>query len=264
MDSYELIHAHRYEEAAAYWEAESRRNPDDPGWLGSHAQALLCLGRLEEALDEYQRANELHNLKVNPESKPFTNKIGAIQWLLGDHSGAIETFRAAVDGVLNGSIKYGDSAGGVAQGLLLWYAGVTAPDDEAAAYAIKYLRERASRKIWIQGWPGALALFVLGRKSEEEVLIEATKCNVLRDAIRAARDDLLSRRRLARALFYFAVRKRSEGLEKECHAGMVQCASLENPIIEVEWYLARGEAGQGIPGGNPGGGQRKPRKREKK
>jgi hypothetical protein len=60
--------------------------------------------------------------------------------------------------------------------------------------------------------------------------------------MRLVRKDVLKRRRLVNAMFYFATRSRDEGSEEECLARMRKCASIENPIVEVEWYLARGEA----------------------
>ncbi len=62
--------------------------------------------------------------------------------------------------------------GGVEQGVLLWCAGIIAPDAGASEHALKYLRKLAG-KSRIQYWPGPLALFALGERSEEEVLKEA-------------------------------------------------------------------------------------------
>ena len=59
-----------------------------------------------------------------------------------------------------------------------------------------------------------------------------------------ARTDLLKRRFLCQALFYGACREREAGDEPACMKKMEECFHLENPIIEVEWYLARGEFNQ--------------------
>lgn len=245
MDPLEMLFAHRYEEFAAYCKSEFERNPDESGWMADHARALQCMGKLEEALSEYEQANALHCEKLNAESQPYLANIGALQWLVGRREDAIVTFRAAVDGILDGSITFADIAGGVSQGLLLWYAGVTAGRAEVTDYALKYLRNRSGRKPWIEQWPGPLGIYVLGESSEEDVLVKGTGHARLKDAIRHAKTDLLARRQLVQTLFYFAVRKRRDGFEEECRVGMVKCASLENPIIEVEWYLACAEAGRG-------------------
>ncbi len=237
------LFAHRYEEVEVDCKAELRKHPNESGWLGAHAEVLVCLGRLEEALWEYQRANELHIQQLNPESQPYLKRIGALFWLLDRREEAIRTFRAAVDGILDGSIKFGDSAGGVSQGLLLWYAGVTCPDAAAKEHAQMYLRELSKHRR-IEYWPGPLAMYALREKTQAVVLTDLGETTNLKALVRRAKRDLYVRRQLVRTLFYFAARDREEGREEECHAGMVKCASLENPIIEVEWYLAQAEAEQ--------------------
>jgi len=59
-----------------------------------------------------------------------------------------------------------------------------------------------------------------------------------------ARTDLLKRRELCQALFYGACCEREAGDNAACMDKMQACAHLENPIIEVEWYLALGECRQ--------------------
>ena len=244
MDPWEMVLAHRYSEAMRRYEAELKIQPDDTGLLAEYATTLLNLGRLNEALAHLWRANALLNQELMGESQPYLTDIGAILWLLGRRDEAIRTFRASVNGILDGSIKFADNAGGVSQGLLLWYAGLTALDETAKEDALNYLRKLA-RKPRIKYWPGPLALFVLGRQSHGDVLWEASGGSEIDDAILQARSDLLKRRQLTQALFYFAVQRRSDGLEEECREGMRKCASLENPVLEVEWYLARAE-GQAI------------------
>jgi hypothetical protein len=39
-----------------------------------------------------------------------------------------------------------------------------------------------------------------------------------------------------------SVKARNLGNEAECRQWMRRCVALENPIIELEWYLARHEA----------------------
>jgi len=236
-----MIFAHQYAEAAGCYESQLKNNPEDPDLLSAHATALLGLGRLAEALDEFNRANAIASLRRKGETQPYLEKIGSILWLLGKHDQAIQTFKAGVNGILDGSIKYADNAGGVSHGVLLWYASVTAADADAKNHALKYLRKLA-KKPRIKEWPGPLALFSLGLKTQEDVLAELCDTNELNEAINQAKDDLLKRRRLVQALFYFATRNRDERNEEQCHKEMVMCANLDNPILEPEWYLARAEA----------------------
>lgn len=209
--------------------------------VASRSIRLLSEGKLGEALIGYERAQELcgHHIKT----AGYLMRIGTIQWLLGRQMKAVATFRASVDGVLDGSIEFADLAGGVSQGLLLWYAGVTRRDEESETHALEYLRKLSKNARRMQCWPGPLALFVLGQKSETDALADLRNARNLGELVKLAENDLLLRRELCQALFYFGVRKRSEGNEGACQEMMVQCANLENPLIENEWYLARAEVG---------------------
>jgi len=236
----ELVRSHRYAEGAAECERQLEVSPDDGYLLAWHAQAMLCLGRLPEALEEHRRLDRLEKARLEG-SDGETLTIGAILWLLGRTSEAIQTFRAAADGIEDYTIKFGDNAGGVSPGLLLWYTAVTARDAEARDHAIARLRNRARTERRMKYWPGSLALFVLGAASQDDVLAQACGTSNLKRAAREAAKDLLKRRGLTRALFYFGTYARAQGSEEECLRHMRAAADLENPIIEPEWYLARGE-----------------------
>jgi hypothetical protein len=159
---------------------------------------------------------------------------------LGDHTLAIKLMRGLAEGILDGSINYGDSAGGVEQGLLLYYMGTTANDHDSASFALKYLRNRAERSA-IQSWPGPLARYYLGEVSFEDVLAAATGQSNVAAAELAAKRNFLSLRQLCDALFHDGIKRRAQGAEDLCLARMRQCCSLEDPLIELAWYLARYE-----------------------
>src|SRR5262249_34200979 len=156
---------------------------------------------------------------------------------------AIETFKASVGGILDGSIKFADLAGGVSQGLLLWYSGVTAQDLSAVASAENYLRKLTGHAS-SQFWPGPLARFVLRQLTFEQLLFDNFATLDPEVATINSKADLLSRRRLVQTFFYYAVSERAHNDESTCRAWMLKCAQLENPILEVEWYLARAESQQ--------------------
>lgn len=241
MKPWEMVLAHRYEEAAACYEARLKENPDDEGSLDGYATVLLCTQQYAKALGMFERASALTDPRLGGESQPYLKRIGAVLWLLGRRHDAIRTFRTAVDGILNGSIKFADNAGGVSQGLLLWYAGITAGDAETVKHAEKYLR-KLSKSSRIEYWPGPVGLFVLDAKPFSDLLMSASGSGTLEGAVARASRDLLVRRQLVAVLFYAATKKRSEGQEEECKIDMKTCAQIENPIIEPEWYLARAEA----------------------
>jgi tetratricopeptide (TPR) repeat protein len=236
----DLVCSHRYEEGAAECAVRLEDCPNDQYLLGWQARAMLCLGRLPEALEEYRRLDRLEKADLEG-SDGSSLTIGAILWLLGRNSEAIQTFQGAADGIEDYSIKFGDLAGGVSPGLLLWYTAVTARDADAREHAIGRLRNRARDRGAMKYWPGSLALFVLGAASRDDVLAQACGTSDPKRAVRDAAKDLLKRRRLARALFYFGTHARDRGSEPECHTLMRASAGLQNPIVELEWYLARGE-----------------------
>jgi len=236
-----LLELHRYHDALAKCDEELRRNGLDASALYARAAALLCLGRLSEALEAFIKANDIRSLEV-PRSQPHVTWIGTVQWLLEAREDAIRTFRRAVDGVLDGSVQYTDSAGGVDQGLLLYYAGVTIKSETVRNHAITYLKH-LSEKPWIAVYPGALALFVLDAISLDELLEQATKERHFISGLPElpGRRDLVKRQRLCDALFYIAVRRRAEGDERGCLEEMRRCAAIENPVWTKEWYLARAD-----------------------
>jgi len=245
MNPWEMILAHRYAEATSCYESMLRHDPANHDVLSSNGTALLCSGKLDEALVNFQAANKLASQRLRGESQPYLNDIGSILWLLGRSRDAIQIFEESVKGVEHGSIMFTDNAGGVSQGLLLWYAGVTVPNNQVRDHAVRYL-QRLAKKRRIREWPGGLALFVLGLQSQQDLLFELCGATSLEESIKEAKGDLFKLRRLVKILFYSAVRQRFEGHENKCHELMVLCAGLENPVLEVEWYLARAESTKGL------------------
>lgn len=243
MDPWDLVLRHRYAEAVAAYDARLRQREDSLD-LANRSTALLCLGKLEEALAGFRQANELRHNELRGESSPYLKHVAVIQWLLGDRAGAVQTLRDAVEGLASGTILFADFAGGVSPGVLLWYAGVSTNDVAVQGFALKYLKS-LSKKSRIKYWPGPLALYVLGRMPFEQVVEAATGVRELSDALEKANGDLLARRQLCQALFHDAVKTRAAGDKEGCLRGMRACAELENPIIEQEWYLARWEVQQG-------------------
>jgi tetratricopeptide (TPR) repeat protein len=239
MTAIKMLSAHRYEEALKKFEEELAIDPRDNGALAGHARALQCLGHYAEALEELKKANAVE-ASYGTRTPHYLQIIGGLQWLLGRQTEAIQTFKTGMDGILDGSIQFSDAAGGISHGLLMWYAGISALDRGAQDYAYNYLR-KLGKGFRAGSWPGPIGHFILGRNSREEVLEAACETHELAEAIKAAKTDLLKRRQLVQALFYFATWERAEGREEECLSLMRQCAELENPIIEIEWFLARGE-----------------------
>ncbi|MGH6934415.1 MAG: hypothetical protein ACREEE_18520, partial [Dongiaceae bacterium] len=213
---------------------------ETPVNCADRAMVLMIMGRLKEALEGYERAYQLEQLHLKGRAKSYLLHNATVHWLLGSRQGAIDAIRRAVDGILDKSIGYADIAGGVSQGLLLWYFGVTANDVKACDDACAYLSMLAKGPNAYY-WPGPLAKFVIGEMALEETLERAAGSRSLAVCSTNASNSVLKRRQLCQCLFYNAVRRRASGDEKGCFDYMSRTFELENPLIELEWYLARAE-----------------------
>jgi tetratricopeptide (TPR) repeat protein len=241
MTARELLWTHRYAEAIQ----ESRRlisiNPNDFGAMAIMGSALRALGRYKEAIPLFERIGSSEQSDKTVLGRPGRQMdISCVYWCLGDYGKAIQLMHDMVKGVLDGSIQFGDAAGAVTQGLLLYYMGVTSDSRDATSFALSFIRNRARRSA-IKSWPGPVALYYLGDMTFSDVLLAATGKRDLSEAVELSRVKLLGRRRLCGALFHDGVRSRAEGAEAHCLARMRECYKLENPLIDQEWYLARYE-----------------------
>jgi tetratricopeptide (TPR) repeat protein len=207
----------------------------------ARAKCLLCLGRFKEALESYQLAHHLATSELQG-SGGYLDWIGAVQWLMGQRAEGMITWRAHCQGLLDDTIQYADLAGGVGPGLLVWYGAVTTGDQEQLSFARRYLRGRSRRSV-AKYWPGPIAKLVLGDYSFSQVLVAGELTDNLQKAIKRSRSDVLACRRLINATFYFGVDHRAHGDEDKCMEMLRLCADLNNPEVEVAWYLARGELG---------------------
>jgi hypothetical protein len=253
LSARDLLFSHRYGEAIVAF--ERLINMGDRALHNTLGEAYLCDRQYKKAAAAFVEANRVADEDDRPRIEhmgkdPAKNRtghhldrLGTAYWLAGEHDQAKATWRSYIEGNLAGLIIYGDAAGGVTQGLLLWYAGLLSRDEVTCKDALKYLTNRAKRSA-IASWPGPLALMILGKKSSAEILAESFETDKIDAAIAFAKTDLLKRRHLARYLFYTGALALSQGKEDEYWQCVEQCAALENPIIENEWYIARGAVEQ--------------------
>jgi tetratricopeptide (TPR) repeat protein len=89
LQGFVLLDAHRFEEARQLGESLFRRDARDPGALGILSDALLELGRFEEAAEATQR---MVDLKPN---LPSYARASHLMWLRGEVERALETARLA-------------------------------------------------------------------------------------------------------------------------------------------------------------------------
>jgi Tetratricopeptide repeat len=241
-----LMQSGQYAEAIPELREYLGQNPNDIAAVEWMAEALRVIGRYGEALLFFQRlaANRQRDKVANivaPGNPAWQIDISCLHWLCGDRTKATQLMHGLVAGILDGSIKYGDAAGGVSQGLLLYYMAVSHNKRDEQSFALDYLKNRVKRTSR-RNWPSALASYCLGGVTFATVM-EHVNDNEVRAVPPIDPETLeLGRRiRLCDALFHDGVKSRAGGDEAYCLRRMRECAALENPVVEQEWYLARYE-----------------------
>jgi hypothetical protein len=273
---WDMIHAKNYLKALEIL-SDPQGVADTRPWhlAAAKCTVLMCLGRFSEAAAASRKADEFYMSEPHNPGPGYLKITGTAEWLAGRHQDASATWQRAVRGILDGTTRYADFAGGVSQGLLLWFAAHELKRPDLLTEAEKYLLKLSKRKT-AESWPGPLALLVLARKSSEDIMalylkdrIKKTRNIKLKEdllhpdmhaqrvaaaehlfdryrntqdvsgVVQAARNDTLLKRQLCQFLFYAAIRKRIDGDIERSSTAMNLCAGLENVIMENEWFLAR-------------------------
>jgi hypothetical protein len=160
--------------------------------------------------------------------------------MIGERTQALGIIRALVIAVRDGKIGYTDIAGGVTQGLILCYMGITLGATADVDRGMKFLKKLATRSR-IQYWPGPAALFLLGGLTFGDAMKDATGFADIAQARAIAEQDLMKRRNLTALLFAAGTERRMAGDETGCRMFMAECSGLTHPQVEDEWYLAKSE-----------------------
>jgi hypothetical protein len=245
MNVEELMRSQRYAEAIAHLRRDLANNPEDMLAIGLMAKALRANGEYEEALSFFRRleAHEKEDKVANalaPGSALWQIEIACLHWLLEDHARAVRLMHDLAAGIIDGSIKYGDAAGGMSQGLLLYYMAITDDVSEEVSFALDYMKNRVNRVKRSNIWPCPIAQYHLGDVTFE-IVMDAANRRSTSATLDAATLELGRRQDLCKALFHDGVRHRAQGDEKHCLARMRECYGLGYPMREQEWYLARYE-----------------------
>lgn len=233
MSSWELVKAGRYAEAVTAFSQEVAERPSQ-GALNNRGMAYLHLGDFAAALTDFEAAVRLH-AEV---AAQLTRKMpgcdrslsGVALWMASRAEEAHEIWHSDVAARLAGESRYGDAAGGVTCGNLLWYAGVRLANQESLKLASNFLKKRLRTK-QSAAWPGPAARFLLGSISLEEVLASVTSAPILRE------------RQLCQAHFHFGVRALQQGDESKATLEMQAAYEFgSNSKLECEYYLSLHEA----------------------
>jgi hypothetical protein len=241
----ELIKLRRYSEAIADLQSDLACNPKDVDALVGMARVLCAKGDYEQSLSFFgrlaaQRESDETTKLLVPGSAAWRIDMACLYWLSQNRAKAIDLMHGLAAGILDGSIKYGDAAGGMSQGLLLYYMAITSNLPTEVSFALDYLKKRVKRSFG-QIWPTPVAQYYLGEISFDDVMAAVNRLPTLTGPLAAEKQELSVRRRLCVALFHGGVKFRAQGDEERCLARMKECLALENPLLEQEWYLARYE-----------------------
>ena len=246
--------------------------------LANRGTAALCLGRLDQAREDFLQANSLSEEESGGHSSPYRESLFAVEWISGNFEKAIAHLVSTLEGLKKGRLHYADLAGGVGSGALLYFASIRRGDDALKEVAGAYLRDLAANPRSVY-WPGPLGAFLLGATNFDELLKRAGISESVerlpvaaRESLRdrghrwvkavgisrpkkerlpgSARESLLDRglleaktgvllrRQLCQALFYRAVKTLEQNDTEGAIAQFADCSALENPLLEVEWFLA--------------------------
>jgi hypothetical protein len=242
-DAWLLIKAGRYDEAIGLFAAYIARGRHlGIGHFANKAIAELQAGRpqdAEETLRQGQAFTERdkHNIGSN-----LLLQLSQVQWLNGHVEDAVTSLTARVQGLKDGSVQFADGAGGGAEGLILYYYGVRLGRPlliEAAHSWLKCVQER--NRFGLRNWPGPLVRWFFGELDDAAVMTAECGAGSMEAALLTAKTDILARRHLIQFCFHRAVRAHAEGERSRSLELFETVVSLENPLIEDTWYLARRE-----------------------
>jgi len=236
----QFFRSNRFSEAVEAYKRQLREDPDDV-WAntGGLGVSLMAAGEFFEAITYLEKMNQYEH-GILPGNIGREIELSVCHWMIGEHAQALGIIKGLVIAVRDGKIGYTDIAGGVTQGLIYLYMAASLRASSDIDLAMNYLKKLATRRR-IQNWPGPAALFLLGTLTFEEAMKDATGSADVAHAKQIAEQDLMKRRQMTAILFAAGTARRIAGDEAGCRMHMAECASLTNPLVEYEWYLARSE-----------------------
>lgn len=233
----QLFTARRFEEAVAAYRRQLQEEPQNKRINSAGlAESLMGAGQYAEAIPLFEKVDASKRDRL-PASAGCQEQLSVCHWMTGDRQNALAIIRELVLAVRDGRITFTDFAGGVSQGLILCYMAITLRSIADVDLAMSYLKVLASRPR-IKNWPGPAALFLLGGLTFGEAMKNATDVAQTKPT---ADQEGWKRRYLAALFFTAGTERRMAGDEQGAQKFFAECASLTNPLVEYEWYLAKGE-----------------------
>jgi hypothetical protein len=238
--AWEFFTARRFDEAVAAYRMQLKEEPDKK-WsnMDGLAESLMGASQYAEAIPLFEEISANQSRRL-PASAGCLEQISVCHWMVGDRRQALDIIRDLVLAVRDGRITFTDFAGGVSQGLILCYMGITLGSVADVDLAMNYLQKLAT-KPRIKNWPGPAALFLLGGLTFGEAMKNAADTAQSKPE---ADQEGWKRRYLAALLFTAGTERRMRrmaGDEQGARTFFNECAGLTNPLVEYEWYLAKSE-----------------------
>jgi tetratricopeptide (TPR) repeat protein len=236
----QLLRDRRFNESVEAYRRQLSEGSDEWGNTEGLGHALMAAGEFAEAIPYLDKVSKYAS-SLYPGALGRQPELSVCHWMIGDRDRGLRIIRDLVVAVRDRKIGYADISGGVPYGLILCYMAITLGSKSDVDLAMKYLK-KISARAWIENWPGPVAKFLLGGLTFGEALKEASGSADLAGAKKWAAQDSWGPRRLAPLLFAAGTERRMAGDEAGCRMFMTECASLRNPLVEYEWYLAKSEA----------------------
>jgi lipoprotein NlpI len=200
--------------------------------LFNRALAFINSGDLSAALRDMEEAELIYcedpyHKKNNHLTDSYRNFIGVVHWIAGNPSLALTVWGDLLTDHESRKISYTDAAGGVESPCLAWLAGKTQDDSGTVMRAERFLKKRLRAK-QATAWPGAIAQYLLGNLSEEELL-----------ELSAAAPSLATRHQ-CQANFWVGMVANLVGEHTKATKALL-AASESGALLDEEFYLAQYE-----------------------
>lgn len=223
MSAWDQLKNGKYSDAVVGFSEEIQSSPSE-GAYNNRGMAHLHLGNYDKALADFQQADLLSSATLNTVCDGAMS--GVALWMGGREQEAMATWLTGVGASLAGKVRYGDAAGGVTIGNLLFFAGVRLASKDAVTSATRLLRKRLRTK-QSTAWPGPVSRYLLGIVSESDMLAVVSSVPILRE------------RHLCQAHFYLGVHALSVGDQVTYFEAMQKAYKFGKVAkLEAEYYLA--------------------------
>jgi tetratricopeptide (TPR) repeat protein len=234
IDPWELIETQEYERAAEAYAQQIEAGDSSKAPRFNRGLALLGMRNYHAAEGVFAEIVRSNRQTPDTSSAGEYLALGVCQWCQDQPHEAIASWRSGLDA------HYTDAAGGVEAPATLLYAARRLHDPAIEREALQLLR-RHMASAQLGNWPGAIAPYLLGAISEQEVLMKSR---------RPTAPPVLIERFRCQATFYLGVHALADSSQQDdmvFRTQMRECADSWYGYLEHEYYLATWEVEHNFP-----------------